>query len=242
MQNATKAYISTQVTTTNQADILILLYDGAIKFLAQAREAIGRKDMKEKGQLLGKASDVINELQSSLNKEKGGEIAENLSRLYFYCNSRLLMANLKLDVEAIDQVVNILKGLRSAYAEIRDVVPTQQAPIQSSAPQTARPINLGTAATAAATRIRQAGAYQTAAQQTPQQPAATPVAPVAPAPQAEIAQPVAAAEGTPPVENAEPPRPETGQAAPQPNLHAVPRSLSANLRRATAAYGSTSGS
>ncbi len=240
MQNATKAYISTQVTTTSQADILILLYDGAIKFLAQAKDAIERKDMKEKGQLLAKASDVINELQSSLNKEKGGEIAENLSRLYFYCNSRLLMANLKLDVEAIEQVVNILKGLRSAYAEIRDVVPTQQAPIQSSAPQTARPINLGTAATAAATRMRQAGAYQTAAQQAPQQqPAAAPAAPVPPA---ETPEPVAAATGIPPVENAEPPRPEAGQTAPQPPLQAVPRSLSANLRRATAAYGSTSGS
>ena len=178
--------------------------------------------------------------ESSLNKEKGGEIAENLSRLYFYCNSRLLMANLKLDVEAIEQVVNILKGLRSAYAEIRDVVPTQQAPIQSSAPQTARPINLGTAATAAATRMRQAGAYQTAAQQAPQQqPAAAPAAPVPPA---ETPEPVAAATGIPPVENAEPPRPEAGQTAPQPPLQAVPRSLNANLRRATAAYGSTSGS
>ena len=48
MQNATKAYISTQVTTTSQADILILLYDGAIKFLAQAKDAIERKDMKER--------------------------------------------------------------------------------------------------------------------------------------------------------------------------------------------------
>lgn len=232
MQNATKAYLSTQVTTTTQADLLIMLYDGAIKYLMMAKEAIIRKDMKGKGQLLGKASDVINELQSSLNKEKGGEIAENLSRLYFYCNSRLLMANLKLDVEAIDQVVNILKGLRSAYAEIREIAPTPQAPVQSAAQQTARPMNLGAAAASvAAHRARQAEAYQaSSAHITP-----PPAQPSQPAPvQATAAQVSADAPEASPG--------ETGREMSQSPAQSEPRVLHMSLRRATAAYGSTSGS
>jgi len=239
MQNATKAYLSTQVTTTSQADLLILLYDGAIKYLAQAKEAIGRKDIKAKGQLLGRASDVINELQSSLNKEKGGEIAENLSRLYFYCNSRLLMANLKLDCEAIDQVVNILKGLRSAYAEIRDLTPSPQAPVQAAAPQTARPVNLGmaAAATAAAVRARQAGAYQANAAPQP-----APVAPSAAAPAQAAATPEAPRAPGP---DAAPDTPQAAATAEQPPSAEAPaqsdqRTLSLHLKRATAAYGSTS--
>lgn len=235
MQNATKAYISTQVTTTTQADLLILLYDGAIKYLAQARDAIERKDVKAKGQLLGKASDVVNELMSSLNKDKGGEIAENLARLYFYCNSRLLTANLKMDVEAIDQVVNILRGLRSAYAEIREIAPTSQTPVQPSANQTARPINLGVAASAAAAamRSRQAGAYQTP----PPRPAQPPIQ-LRPQPQApaDVPQPAPAERPAPVQPPAAAPQPVA-----QPVAQEVPRPGNLYLKRASAAYGNISG-
>lgn len=242
MQNATKAYLSTQVTTTTQADLLILLYDGAIKFLAQAREAIERRDVKAKGELLGKASDIVNELMSSLNKEKGGEIAENLARLYFYCNSRLLTANLKMDVEAIDQVVNILRGLRSAYDEIRDIVPTSQTPVQPSLNQTARPLNLGAAASAAAAamRSRQAGAYQSTAPRPVQppiqlrpQPQTPADASVAPHPEQPV-PPVTPAATRAPAQTAP-------QPAPQPTPQEAPRPGSLYLKRANAAYGNISG-
>lgn len=118
MQKAAHAYLQTQVTTTTQGELLLLLYDGAIKFLNQAKAKIAERDYAAKGILISKALDIVNELDASLNLEKGGELAENLHKLYFYCSTRLLNANLKMDVAFIDEVIKILSGLRGAYGQI----------------------------------------------------------------------------------------------------------------------------
>ncbi len=118
MQKAATAYLQTQVSSTSQADLLIMLYDAAIKFLKQAKEKIAERDYAAKGVRISKALDVINELQGSLNCQKGGDLAENLNRLYFYCSTRLLQANLKMDVKFIDEVVTILSELRDAFIQI----------------------------------------------------------------------------------------------------------------------------
>lgn len=118
MIKGSQAYVEAQFNTTGQGEVLLLLYDGAIKFLNQAKEKILEKDFGAKGILISKALDVINELESSLNMNLGGEIAENLHNLYVLCTTRLLQANLKLDIALIDSVIDVLSGLRSAYAEI----------------------------------------------------------------------------------------------------------------------------
>jgi flagellar secretion chaperone FliS len=118
MQKAVQAYFETQVTTTSQGELLIMLYDGAIKFLVQSKAKIKEKDYAGKGILLSKAIDVISELDASLNPQKGGDLADNLHKLYFYCNTRLLNANLKLDITYVDEVIKILSGLREAYRQI----------------------------------------------------------------------------------------------------------------------------
>ena len=118
MLKATQAYLQTQVNTTSQGDLLIMLYDGAIKFLRQAKEKIAEKDYAQKGILITKAINVISELDESLNSQKGGELAQNLHKLYFYCNTRLLKANLELNTALIDEVLRILSALRSAFHKI----------------------------------------------------------------------------------------------------------------------------
>ena len=118
MNKAAQAYFQTNVSTADQGRLLIMLYDGALKFLQQAREKMLVKDYAAKGILISKVIDIINELAGSLNMEKGGSLATNLNNLYLLCSARLLQANLKLDVKALDSVVKILEGLRSAYAEI----------------------------------------------------------------------------------------------------------------------------
>ena len=132
MQRAAHAYLQTQVTTTSPGDVLILLYDGAIKFLNRAKEGLAANDMAAKGIAISKTLDIINELDSTLNLDKGGDLAANLHNLYFFCNSRLVMANLKKDVKMIDEVIKILAGLRSAYAEIVSL-PEAQAAAQTTA-------------------------------------------------------------------------------------------------------------
>ncbi|MCA1987124.1 MAG: flagellar export chaperone FliS [Desulfovibrio sp.] len=118
MQKAATAYLQTSVGTTSQGEILLMLYEGAIKFLRQAQEKIKERDYAQKGILISKALDIISELESSLNMNKGGEIAGNLHRLYFHCQKRLLQANINMDVAMVEEVVTILTGLRSAYQEI----------------------------------------------------------------------------------------------------------------------------
>lgn len=115
MQTAAKAYLKTQVNTTSQGEILILLYEGALKYLAQAREKIAARDYAAKGILISRVLDILTELQSSLNAQKGGELAGNLQKLYFYCSTRLLQANMKMDTAILDEVVRILAGLRDAF-------------------------------------------------------------------------------------------------------------------------------
>ncbi|HDQ39795.1 MAG TPA: flagellar export chaperone FliS [Desulfonatronum sp.] len=126
MYNAARAYLQTQVTTTKPGDVVVLLYEGAINFLKQAKVKITERDVEAKGILISKAMDIISELDASLNTQKGGELGDNLHKLYFYCNTRLLQANLKLEPKLIDEVVTILAGLKSAFAEIN------QAPISST--------------------------------------------------------------------------------------------------------------
>ena len=125
MQKVAQAYMQTSVSTTTPGELLILLYDGAIKFLNQAKQLIANKDYAGKGIAISRTMDILNELSSSLNREKGGELAENLGKLYFWCNSRLAMANLKMNTDLLDEVIKVLVGLRSAYAQIQNLPEAQ---------------------------------------------------------------------------------------------------------------------
>lgn len=118
MNKAANAYFQTKVSTTDQGQLLLMLYDGALRYISQARDKILAKDYAAKGVLISKVIDIINELSASLNIEKGGSLATNLNNLYVLCTARLLQANLKMNVESLDSVAQILSGLRSAYAQI----------------------------------------------------------------------------------------------------------------------------
>ena len=152
MHKAAQAYFSTQISTTSQGQLLLMLYDGAIKFLHQAKEKMRNKDYAAKGILISKAMDVISELDNSLNATKGGDLAVKMHGLYFFCNTRLLKANLDLDTGLVDEVIKILNGLRSAYAQIipsevaasgQEVSAAPEPPLQTapkSPPAAAKPV------------------------------------------------------------------------------------------------------
>ncbi|HCU67906.1 MAG TPA: flagellar export chaperone FliS [Desulfomicrobium sp.] len=132
MHKAANAYMQTHVTTTTPGHLVVMLYDGAITFLEQAKQEIAANNFAKKGILISQALDIIAELDGSLNNEKGGELAQNLHRLYMYCNTRLLRANLKMDTAIIDEVIGILSSFRSAFAEISRTQP-HPAPPKASA-------------------------------------------------------------------------------------------------------------
>ena len=132
MHRAANAYMQTHVTTTTPGHLVVMLYDGAITFLEQAKQEIAANNFAKKCILISQALDIIAELDGSLNNEKGGELAQNLHRLYMYCNTRLLRANLKMDTAIIDEVIGILSSFRSAFAEISRTQP-HPAPPKASA-------------------------------------------------------------------------------------------------------------
>ena len=78
--------------------------------------------------------EIISELQECLNKESGGDIARNLFDLYFFCNTRLLQANMSMKPEIVEEVINILNGLRQAFAQI---LPTQEGVASLAQPRAA---------------------------------------------------------------------------------------------------------
>ncbi len=114
------AYQQNAVETQSQGRIIVLLYEGAIRFLRQAQEALDQQDYVRKGELINRAIEIILELNVSLNLEAGGEIAQNLRSLYHFMMQHLTVANVKCDKQMIQDVVNILDELNQGWKQITD--------------------------------------------------------------------------------------------------------------------------
>lgn len=114
-------YQSNQIATASREQILLMLYDGAIRFAKQAMAAIDNDNMADKGKYLGKVIAIIAELSSSLNHDIGGEMAENLDALYTYMINSLSSANVDNDPEPIQRVCNMLVDLRKTWAKAIEI-------------------------------------------------------------------------------------------------------------------------
>lgn len=117
-QLAHQQYITTQVGTADRLQLVIMLYDGALSFLGQAREKMAAQDAAAKGLLIGRALDIIAELNASLNFQAGREMAANLFHLYNFMTSHLSKANVNWDVPALEEVMVMLQQLREAWVEV----------------------------------------------------------------------------------------------------------------------------
>lgn len=97
-----------------------MLMEGALERIAQAKGNMLNKDIPAKGENIGKAIGIIGGLQSSLNKEAGGELAENLNNLYDYMVRRLLDANVRNEVRILDEVAGLMTEIKSGWDNIPD--------------------------------------------------------------------------------------------------------------------------
>lgn len=121
MQTATRAlnaYKQTDVTSRSPLEIVVLLYDGAIRFLGEARAAADRADRPARTRAVARAQAIIGELQGTLDMERGGQVSLDLDRLYTYMTSRLLDATARKDDSAIDEVKRLLANMREGWAKI----------------------------------------------------------------------------------------------------------------------------
>ena len=95
--------------------LVALLLDGALERLASAKGHTAAGALAEKSALIRATMGIIDGLRMSLNRQQGGEIAENLDQLYDYMNRRLLEANHKNDVTLIDEVIGLLSELKAGW-------------------------------------------------------------------------------------------------------------------------------
>lgn len=126
----TKIGIESGVNAADPHKLISMLFQGALLAIANAKNGILRKDIAAKGASISRAIAIIGEgLNASLDKSVGGELAQNLSSLYDYMVMRLITANLKNDVDALNEVTRLLTDLKGAWDSIR-----QPAAIQAVQP------------------------------------------------------------------------------------------------------------
>lgn len=118
-----RTYQAQSVLSASPGHLVLMLYDGALRFLAHARDALELPETTPKRiELINtnilKAQNILCELQSCLNHEAGGEHAKNLDRLYDYYLRRLLEANLKKQVAPVIEVERLVRTLREGWAEM----------------------------------------------------------------------------------------------------------------------------
>jgi flagellar protein FliS len=111
-------YFENQVTTATPEQLMVMLYNGAIRFIGEAEQAMVEKKIAYRGSRIGKAMAILSELSATLDHEVGGEIADNLARLYDYMLRTLLQANLKDDAEKLAEVKGLLVGLRDTWLDV----------------------------------------------------------------------------------------------------------------------------
>ena len=112
------AYQDSAVTTQSKGRLIVLLYDGAIKFMKLAIKELEAKNYEAKGRYINKAQDIINELNAVLDMNAGGEIATNLRKLYCFMNNRLSEANIKCDPKMISEVIELMEELNQSWKAI----------------------------------------------------------------------------------------------------------------------------
>ena len=116
--NGVSAYQEAAVTTESKGRLIVMLYDGAIKFMRLAIRELEAKNYEAKGRYIGRAQDIINELNTVLDMEAGGEIAANLRKLYVFMNGQLSKANTKRDPQMIREVITLMEELNKGWRAI----------------------------------------------------------------------------------------------------------------------------
>ncbi len=114
-------YHDSQILNASPEQILIMLYDGAIRFSHQAIQAMERGDRRVQAERISKAMAIVSELSNTLDHQVGGEIAADLDALYGFMMRELTRANLKKDRTGLDTVVDLLTGLRETWGEAIEV-------------------------------------------------------------------------------------------------------------------------
>ena len=116
--NRSSVYKEISISTSSPTNLVVLLYQGALRFLREAVDDIKRQDYVHKRQSIDRAAAIVRYLQSTLDTEKGQDIARELNRLYDYITVRIYEGSTRLDCKPIEEVNKLLETLLSGWEEI----------------------------------------------------------------------------------------------------------------------------
>lgn len=117
-KNRAEQYKRTQINTASPGKLLLMLYQGSLKFAKLAVQNIEANNIEESHKNIVKVQNIVLELKSTLDKERGGQLADQLDRLYDFIYQELLQANLKKDTKHLENIIPLLEDLYFAYKEI----------------------------------------------------------------------------------------------------------------------------
>jgi flagellar protein FliS len=118
MNNPYKAYQKTHITTASREKVLLMLYEGAIRFVKHAEVAMLDKKIAEKGKQISKATAIISELMATLDFKVGGQLAVDLENLYVFMIDKLIEGNINNDIECLRTVEQLLRTLYAAWQDV----------------------------------------------------------------------------------------------------------------------------
>lgn len=117
MKNAYQKYKTTQVQSASREKLLLMMYEGAIKFTKLAIQAAEEKRIADRGQYIGRAYDIIMELNNTLDHKVGGDISRNLEQLYMFITEQFTKANITGDPEPLRQSLKLLETLYDGWVK-----------------------------------------------------------------------------------------------------------------------------
>ena len=126
MKNAYQKYKTTSIQSASREKLLLMMYEGAIKYIKKAIIACDQKDIAERGFNIGKAFDVVNELNNTLDHNVGGEVAKNLEQLYMFVTDQLTQANIKGDKKPLENALKILEVLFDGWKQAIEKLKSEQ--------------------------------------------------------------------------------------------------------------------
>jgi len=118
MNEYKKAGVHAEVMEADPHRLIQMLMEGALERIAIAKGAMQQKNVALKGERISSAISIVEGLRASLNMEAGGEISANLESMYEYMTRRLMEANLKDDVEILDEVADLMRKIKSGWDEV----------------------------------------------------------------------------------------------------------------------------
>lgn len=125
--SSVEQYRKVTVNSSSPLQLVIMLYDGALKFLEAGRHAMANDDLYHQNEYCKRAQDIVSELMSCLDMKQGGEVAQNLFALYTYVYEQIVASNIADDSVGLERAQKVLSELRESWVKVEASIRTGEA-------------------------------------------------------------------------------------------------------------------